>query len=207
MQCMTVNRGLFMVIEESRLRFEFPDNRTTIKFDEEKFYRNRFNKLPASKGVDFISDGKDMIAFIEVKNCSGHEGENRWRIAPNNQKRDTAHTPHETDGRDSLDIEIPQKIAMTLASLCGVYSFGNRIGLSEKLSLIAEAVCNESFSRTAKKKLVILVLEGDFETHTTPKKAIMSKLQQSIAAKMQWLDCKVSVVDSTTYNEKLFKML
>ena len=81
-----------MVIEESGMQFEFPDNRTTVKFDEELFYRNCFNKFPESKGVDFITDGKDLIAFIEVKNCRGHEGDNRWRIAPNNQKRDTAHT-------------------------------------------------------------------------------------------------------------------
>lgn len=76
-----------MVIEESNMRFDFPDDRTTVKFDEELFYRNSFNKFPESKGVDFITDGKDLIVFIEVKNCRGHEGDNRWRIAPNNQKR------------------------------------------------------------------------------------------------------------------------
>ena len=41
-----------MVIEESGMQFEFPDNRTTVKFDEELFYRNCFNKFPESKGVD-----------------------------------------------------------------------------------------------------------------------------------------------------------
>lgn len=32
-----------MVIEESGMQFEFPDNRTTVKFDEELFYKNCFN--------------------------------------------------------------------------------------------------------------------------------------------------------------------
>ena len=164
-----------MVIEESGMQFEFPDNRTTVKFDEELFYRNCFNKFPESKGVDFITDGKDLIAFIEVKNCRGHEGDNRWRIAPNNQKRDTAHTAHDVSGRDSLDIEVAQKVAMTLAALCGAYSFGDR-------------------------------KEGDFGTHTRPKTAIMSELQRNIMSKVQWLDCRVSVVDSDTYWEKVFRI-
>jgi len=50
--CMTGSRGLFMVIEESGMQFEFPDNRTTVKFDEELFYKNCFNKFPKSKGVE-----------------------------------------------------------------------------------------------------------------------------------------------------------
>ncbi len=195
-----------MVIEESGMQFEFPDNRTTVKFDEELFYRNCFNRFPESKGVDFITDGKDLIAFIEVKNCRGHEGDNRWRIAPNNQKRDTAHVAHDVSGRDSLDIEVAQKAAMTLAALCGDYSFGDRKDSLGKLKEIAAGISGERFAQTGKKKLIILVLEGDFGTHTRPKKAIMSELQRNIMSKMQWLDCKVSVVDSDTYWEKVFKI-
>lgn len=195
-----------MVIEESGMQFEFPDNRTTVKFDEELFYRNCFNKFPESKGVDFITDGKDLIAFIEVKNCRGHEGDNRWRIAPNNQKRDTAHTAHDVSGRDSLDIEVAQKVAMTLAALCGAYSFGDRKDSLGKLRKIAAEISGERFAQTGKKKLIILVLEGDFGTHTRPKTAIMSELQRNIMSKVQWLDCRVSVVDSDTYWEKVFRI-
>ena len=88
MLCMIENRGLFMennIIEESGLKFQFPKNDTVIKFDDTKFYRDYFNKLPEAKGVDFISVDKNKIAFIEVKNCTGDEGNCRWRIAPNNQ--------------------------------------------------------------------------------------------------------------------------
>ncbi len=195
-----------MVIEESNMQFEFPDSRTTVKFDEELFYRNSFNKFPESKGVDFITDGKDLIAFIEVKNCRGYEGDNRWRIAPNNQKRSTTHVSYEVNQRNSLDIEVAQKVAMTLAALCGAHSFGDRKDSLGKLGQMAAALSEDKFSQTMKKKLTILVLEGDFGTHTRPKTAIMSELQRNIMAKMQWLDCKVSVVDSATYSEKVFKI-
>ena len=92
--------------EESGLKFGFPDDNIVIKFDDTKYYRDLFNKLPESKGADFISIGKDKIAFIEVKNCLGDEGNCRWRIAPNNQKRDTTSTSVDVKGRDSLDIEV-----------------------------------------------------------------------------------------------------
>lgn len=42
------------IIEESGLKFQFPKNDTVIKFDDTKFYRDYFNKLPEAKGVDFI---------------------------------------------------------------------------------------------------------------------------------------------------------
>lgn len=55
------------VKEESGLKFAFPEKSTVIKFDDTQFYREFFNKLPESKGVDFISVDKNEIAFIEVK--------------------------------------------------------------------------------------------------------------------------------------------
>ena len=107
-----------MVIkEESGLKFGFPDGDSVVKFDDTKFYRDYFNKLPEAKGVDFISVAKDKIAFIEVKNCTGDEGNNRWRIVPDNRKHNTTHTSVNVEGRDSLDIEIAQKTAMTIAAL------------------------------------------------------------------------------------------
>ena len=66
--------------QESGLKFVFPEENTVIKFDDTRFYRECFNKMPGSKGVDFISTNKNQIAFIEVKNCTGDEGNCRWRI-------------------------------------------------------------------------------------------------------------------------------
>lgn len=36
---------------------------------------------------------------------------------------------------------------------------------------------------------------------------IMSDLQKSMDKKMKWLNCKVSVVDSDTYNRKIFELV
>ena len=200
MQCMIENRGLFMennIKEESRLKFQFAENDTVIKFDDTRFYRDYFNKLPEAKGVDFISVAKDKIAFIEVKNCIGDEGNNRWRIAPDNRKRNTTHTSVNVEGRDSLDIEIAQKTAMTVAALVGAKSFGNT----------KECLSGDSFSNDSKKKYVILFLEGDFGTKTRTKKMIMKELQDSMNKKLRWIDCRVSVVDSDTYDPRIFQIV
>lgn len=44
---------------------------------------------------------------------------------PDNRKRNTTHTSVNVEGRDSLDIEVAQKTAMTLAALVGAKSFRN----------------------------------------------------------------------------------
>lgn len=197
-----------MVIkEESGLKFEFPDGNFVVKFDDTKFYRNLFNVLPESKGVDFISVGKDDISFIEVKNFLGDEGNNRWRIEPNNKKHDTTFTKVDVDGRDSLDIEVSQKIAMTLSALSGARSFGDRKESLNELKDAIVAVFSDEFAKDKMKKYVILFLEGDFGTRTNSKKMIMQRLQRSLNTKMRWVDCKVSVVDSDTCNEKIFKIV
>lgn len=189
--------------EESGLKFGFPDDSDVVKFDDTPYYRKEFNALPGSKGVDFISDEKDTLSFIEVKNCMGDEGNNRWRITPNNSKRMTTHTTVDMEDRDSLDIEVPQKVAMTLAALSGVKSYEkNRTSVAE-----LKGITETSFSDKEKKKYVILFLEGDFGSHTRSKKMIMGSLQQSMKTKMRWLNCKVSVVDSDTYDKKIFEIV
>lgn len=208
MQCMTGSKRLSMEIkEESRLKFGFPDGSKVVKFDDSVFYRKYFNELPDSKGVDFIAVEKDNISFIEVKNCTGDEGNCRWRIYPNNRKKDTSHTKVNVKGRDSLDIEVPQKVAMTLAALSGAKTFEGSKESVEELKEIQETIFSEDFSDEKKKKYVILFLEGDFGGHTRTKKMIMSDLQKSMDKKMKWLNCKVSVVDSDTYNRKIFELV
>lgn len=155
MQCMTENRGLFMEIrEESGLKFGFPDGSNAVKFDDTKYYRNFFNALPGAKGVDFIITGQDSIAFIEVKNCTGDEGNCRWRIFPNNQKRDTSSTKVNVEGRDSLDIEVSQKVAMTLSALVGAKSFGERKESIEELERVVKAVLSENLIKDKRKNML-----------------------------------------------------
>ena len=197
-----------MVFEESRMKFEFPDNSRNVKFDDnEEFYRKLFNALPGSKAVDFISLGKEYAAFIEIKNCLGDEGNCRWRIFPNNKKRETSHTTVNVGGRDSLDIEIPEKVAMTLAALSGVVSFGETRESLRELNDIASEIIMNYLGKRRKKKYVILLLEGNFESHTRSKKMIMSELQKSMREKLKWLNCVVSVVDSDTYNPEVFRII
>lgn len=193
--------------EESGLKFGFPDENIAIKFDDTKYYRDLFNALPGSKGVDFISAGKDAISFIEVKNCLGDEGNCRWRIFLNNQKRDTTSTKVDVQGRESLDIEVPQKVAMTLAALAGARSFGDKKSSLDELKEIITTVFSEDSADDTKTKYVILFLEGNFGGHTRTKKMIMENLQRSMNTKMRWLNCKVSVVDSSTYNKDIFQIV
>lgn len=193
--------------EESGLKFGFPDENIVIKFDDTKYYRDLFNALPGSKGVDFISVGKDAISFIEVKNCLGDEGNCRWRIFPNNQKLETTSTTVDTEGRESLDIEVSQKVAMTLAALAGARSFGDRKSSLDELQEIITTVISEDFADDKKSKYVILFLEGNFGSHTRSKKMIMENLQKSMNTKMRWLNCRVSVVDSDTYNKNIFQIV
>lgn len=193
--------------EESELKFGFSDDSKVIKFDDTIFYRKFFNALPGSKGVDFIAVEKDSISFIEVKNCAGDEGNCRWRIFPNNHKRDASRTRVDIDGRDSLDIEVPGKVVMTLAALFGAKSFEGSKESVEELKEIQKAMFSKDFSDDGKKKYVILFLEGDFGGHTRTKKMLMSELQRSMNTKMRWLNCKVSVVDSSTYDKKIFQVV
>ena len=208
MLCMTENRGLSMEIkEESGLKFRFPEGNAIIKFDDTQYYRTLFHALPESKGVDFIAVGNDTISFIEVKNCIGDEGNCRWRIVPNNRKRDTTATKLDVEGRESLDIEVSQKVAMTLAALTGARSFGDKKSSLDELKEILATVFSEDFANDNKKKYVILFLEGDFGGHTRSKKMIMEELQRSMNTKMRWFNCRVSVVDSATYNKNLFQIV
>ena len=69
-----------MVIEESGLKFEFPLESIAVKFDDTDLYRKRFNAFTDSKGVDFISDTKELLVLTEIKNCKGDETNNMWRI-------------------------------------------------------------------------------------------------------------------------------
>ena len=197
-----------MVIkEESGLKFGFPEKSIVIKFDDTLFYRDYFNRFPGSKGVDFVSVSPNQIAFIEVKTCRGDEGNCRWRIAPDNKKREKVKTTVNLEGRDSLDIEVTQKVAMTLASMLGAKSFGAKKDCLNEFDRFIQFMSDESFSDVSKKKYVILFLEGDFGSKSYSKKMIMQSLQDSMKRKLRWFDCRVSVVDSDSYDPRIFQIV
>lgn len=108
--------------------------------------------------------------------------------------------------RDSLDIEVPQKVAMTLAALLGARSFDETREAVKELKYIQDFIFSKKFMDCTKKKYVILFLEGDFGGYTRSKKMIMSSLERRMQTKLRWLDCKISVVDSNTYNREIFEL-
>lgn len=189
---------------ESGIVFDFVDDFSVEKFDETPFYRNSFNKFPYSKGVDFVSKNSNAFVLIEVKNCKDNESDNRWRISPNNSKLSTTATAVDTEGRNSLDIELAQKIAMTIACLCGANSKPNYQN-SDQLKPYFVMIGNNNVSLGIKKIKVILFLEGDFSTKSRPQKKIMKDLQDSIKSKLSWLNCHVLVENIDTHIKDIYR--
>lgn len=192
--------------EESGLKFIFPDISRPIKYDDSDFYRKYVNRLPSAKGVDFISIQAGRLVFTEIKNCKGYESDNNWRVCPDNKKRDTSHTTVDTDGRDSLDIEVAEKVAMTISGLIGAYTKTSGTESAEELSGYSDLLISSSAKFGSKQLLIILFLEGDFGCETRPKNVIMRELERSIRKKLAWLSCLVSVVDSNTYQNRIFEV-
>lgn len=193
-----------MEINESELTFQFA-NGSSLKFDDTQFYRRYFNRLPKSKGVDILYDCAQHFVMLEIKNCLGREAENRWRIAPNNKKRHLA--PVDAAERDSLDIEVAQKVAMTISCLTGATTFGELRPTAQPLIPFSDALHEKGYSKCNKKLLIILFIEGEFSSRTRTKKMVMHALQYSLRKKLSWLNCTVSVVDSSTYHKKFFELV
>ena len=181
-----------MNLKEGSLEFDFRNTEFAVKFDETEFYRNYFNKLPGAKGVDFISLYADEMMFIEVKDCIGHESDNRWRISPDNRKVETASIVPEKD-RESLDIEVTKKVAMTLSCLCGAYTKRQGCQKAQDLEKYSAFFDGNRISSGKKKIKIVLFLEGNFGSESLPESLIFKRLGDSIAKKMQWLECKVFV--------------
>lgn len=110
-----------MEIKESGLIFSFDTDTKAVKFDDTRFYREDFNKLNGGKGVDILASSphRNLIQFIEIKNCSGKESENKWRLGVNNSTRSNVPNGVDEYDRDSLDIEVSRKVAMTISCLYG----------------------------------------------------------------------------------------
>lgn len=196
-----------MIIEESNLKFCFSDEVNVIKFDDTAYYRKKFNTLPSSKGVDILVNSKDIFQFIEIKNCTGHEKENLWRTSVDNRNKNLAPSTLETSHRDSLDIEVAKKVASTISCLFGLWTKSESVESSLELLDFYNGMSDEKICRDDKKIFVILFLEGNFKVGARSKKTIMKTIQDSIKKKLSWLNCKVTVVDSDTYNKNLFELV
>jgi len=188
-----------MRITESGITFDFSENTKCLKFDETKYYTNYFNKLPNAKGVDFILSSSKSLVFLEVKNCTGHEHDNNWRLHTNNSKVHTSPTGVDTSDRESLDVEISKKIAMSLTCLMGSHTKKDICQSAEELETYFESTIDIQIPQCRKTVWVILFLEGQFGSMVRTKKMILKSLQDSINKKLKWLNCNVDVVDTNTY--------
>ncbi|HWT77008.1 MAG TPA: DUF6661 family protein [Mobilitalea sp.] len=195
-----------MDIIESGIRFRFPETARSIKYDETKFYKDIFQNLPDAKGVDFISIHSNNILIMEVKNCKGYEAENRWRIFKNNAKVSTAAIIPEGD-RDSVDIEIAKKVAMTLSCLIGAHSKPDFQEKSDVLKPFFRFFEGKFLSRSEKEIRIVLFLEGDFASDSRSEKMILHELGESIEQKLSWLNCKVLVENSNTYRRQMYEVV
>ena len=195
-----------MEVKESGLVFSFDINTKVIKFDDTRFYREDFNKLTGGKGVDILTSSSvnNLIQMIEVKNCKGNESDNKWRLGINNSTRSNMPNGVDEYDRDSLDIEVSQKVSMTISCLYGAWSFKNTIDRTVELADFWKDFCNSNIPSMKRKIIVTLFLEGDFGSRTRTKKMVMQKIQDSLNQKLKWLNCRAVVVDSDTYNPTYF---
>lgn len=100
-------------VEESRLLFQFAEGVQFLKLDETPFFTNRFSVLQGSKGVDFIAVQDNALYFIEVKNFSQHEIENKKRLIITSD--------------DNVALEVSYKVRDSIACLVGAFKNDNDI--------------------------------------------------------------------------------
>ena len=62
-----------MEINESRLTFRFAGS-SALKFDDTPFYREHFNGLPGSKGVDILYDSAEWFVHAGNQKLRGPRG-------------------------------------------------------------------------------------------------------------------------------------
>lgn len=195
MQYIIENKNCSMEMNEGSLCFEFLDGFKSIKFDNTSYYRNRFNHLPESKGVDFLAVNKNSVIMIEVKDCLGYEEDNRWRTAIDNKKIDSRGKVCGNTDEDTFDIEISKKVAMSIACIIGAAR-----------SDIDDAKDYKKYTRIISECdiRIIFLLEGNFSTPSRPKTAIMKQIKDSIHKKLSWLKCKIFVEDIEHTTGKYF---
>ena len=69
-----------------------------------------------------------------------------------------------------------------------------------------EALEDCRIAQRSKPLYVVLLLEGDFGSQTRNKAMIMYRIQQYLEKKLKWLNCRISVEDTSTYSKRLFSI-
>ena len=181
---------------ESNIDFKFDDKFTAIKFDDTRLYNKFKDNISNGKGVDFIAYSNDKIILMEVKNCLGHESDNKWRIKLGTKKN--------TDGtiEDCFDLEVAKKVSCTLSCLTGAGTFDehNRDDEQEQFTKIMKMLIDHNHQIE-----IVLFLEGNFESRVSSKKTIMGEIQKRLKNHFKgwfnYTNCRV--IDSSVANNDL----
>lgn len=177
-----------MEIEESRMNFIF-ETEDVVKFDEVKFFNQKYQNLKDSKGVDFLVNYDDTLWFIEVKNFEGYERENRDRLKLRNKDV------------ESLEIEIASKVRSTVACLVGAKNMEDLI-LQKYFDQM-----NRAISNNINKLKVVLILEGNIGRNERETKVKFQQIKTSIKSYLNWLGVEVFVENSEFHrSNNLFRI-
>jgi hypothetical protein len=180
-----------MQIKEGSLLFDFNDDVTAIKFDEQPFYRNKFNVLKGARGVDILAYNRECFMILEVKDFRGYEIENRKRVTA---------TSSVSKGKgcteEPLDLELALKVRETLACMLAAALDDNE----EDISPFFKPIIDKARGRSNISLKVLLFVEGDI-----PRFPLYSRnMIDSIKKKMRWLNARVFVENIDTHKAQHF---
>ncbi len=164
--------------KEQKQRFDFDDQQwSVIKYDDHPDYLQRIEKLPGSKGVDFIGlhkHGSDNLYWIEVKDFRG------YRIA--NKKRLSA---------GELATEVGMKVRDSLAGVMAAYCSSSRWAEWR-------AFVRSMWQRRAPIR-VLLWLEEDPMPGPAARRQNAAQVQtRLLKEKLKWFTTRVLVVSQRT---------
>jgi len=172
-----------MKLQESRLLFDFDDNKWTdlIRFDEHIDYKNVKKNVPETKGVDFIGIlNQKSIYFFEIKNFSNQGIEDGDKLKFTSERID----------------EIAQKVRDTVS--CVVGGFRNSTNNKQEWSKILEFIMNKNI-------FIVFWLEQDNVLNTNKLK--ISNYQLKLKSKLKWLtgsSNNIRIFNTNNYENNLY---
>ena len=99
----------------------------------------------------------------------------------------------DAESRNSLDIEVAQKVASTITYFYGARTESQHTESGFELSVLWEKLISSQIPKDKKQLLVILFLEGNFGENGPKgrtKTMVMKRIQESIKKKLAWLNCR-----------------
>ena len=190
-------------LQEKEQLFMFEDDCIAIKYDDGDFYKNFRSVLYGGKGVDFVVGTGSCIELIEVKDFRVKPKENSWRVYPKDKKRNADIVG---DYKHSLDIEVAQKVAMTIACMYGWWGRKGDAIQSDDLGILEiwSRMNSEAVLKNHLQIVVILHVDGIRTSRTRSEKMILQNLRIALKNNLQWLKCFVVVQNNEQANKNTY---